>query len=68
MRPFVFKFQYGEHVILTKSDGTFCRVEIEGCSCGKNTSHVPIYQVREVETRVGYPASEKSLTKVRSNK
>ncbi len=65
MKPFVFRFQYAEHAILTKQDGTMTRVEIEGCNCSRYTDHVPQYLVREVDTMVGYPCSETSLSKLK---
>lgn len=58
------KFNLRQTVELTKHTGEVTVVEIEGFR-----NHVkfdyPIYDVREVETRVGYPAGEPSLKAIR---
>lgn len=58
-KPFQIKLQYGAIRTLTKSDDTVVDVEIEGVTCRKDDE--PIYDVREVIGRVGYPASERDL-------
>ena len=61
-REWEIKFEPGQIVILDKS-GAPCEVEIEGVSCHKATGWQVIYDVREIESKVGYPASQKSLSK-----
>ena len=58
-RPFHIKLQYGAIRTLTKVDGTVVDVEIEGVRCRKDDE--PLYDVREIVTRIGYPAAERDL-------
>ena len=60
-REWEIKFRPGQTVILDKS-GTPCEVQIEGVSCHRATGWQVIYDVREIESRVGYPASQKNLS------
>ena len=60
-REWEIKFKPGQTVILNK-DGTPCEVQIEGVRCNKSIDWEVIYDVREIESRVGYPASQKSLS------
>ena len=55
------KFKPGQTVILDKS-GISCEVEIEGVFCHKSTGWQVIYDVREIESKVAYSASQKSLS------
>ena len=60
-REWEIKFRPGQTVILDKS-GIPCEVEIEGVSCHKATGWQVIYDVREIDSRVAYPASQKNLS------
>jgi hypothetical protein len=60
-REWEIKFKPGQTVILDKS-GTTCEVQIEGVSCHKATGWQVIYDVRETESKVAYPASQKELS------
>ena len=60
-REWEIKFKPGQAVILDKS-GNPCEVEIEGVFCHKATGWQVIYDVREIESKVAYPASQKSLS------
>jgi hypothetical protein len=60
-REWEIKFKPGQIAILDKS-GTPCEVQIEGVSCHKATGWQVIYDVREIESKVAYPASQKELS------
>jgi hypothetical protein len=60
-REWEIKFSPGQTVILDKS-GNPCEVQIEGVRCHKSIDWEVIYDVREIESRVGYPASQKNLS------
>ena len=60
-REWEIKFEPGQAAILDKV-GTPCEVQIEGVSCHKATGWQVIYDVREIESKVAYPASQKSLS------
>ena len=60
-REWEIKFKPGQIVILDKS-GVPCEVQIEGVSCHKSTGWQVIYDVREIESKVAYSASQKSLS------
>jgi len=60
-RKWEIKFGPGQTAILDKS-GIPCEVEIEGVSCHKATGWQVIYDVREIESKVAYPASQKNLS------
>jgi hypothetical protein len=60
-RKWEIKFEPGQTVILDKS-GTPCEVQIEGVFCHKSTGWQVIYDVREIESRVAYSASQKNLS------
>ena len=59
-REWEIKFRPGQTAFLNK-DGAPCEVRIEGVSCHKATGWQVIYDVREIESRMGYPASQKNL-------
>jgi len=61
------KFKPGQTVILDKS-GNPCEVEIEGVFCHKTTGWQVIYDVREIESKVAYSASQKDLSRKPANK
>lgn len=61
MKTWNIKFDYNEICVLQKTEDVSLEVTIEGVSVRKNDT--PIYQVREVITREGYPAAETSLKK-----
>ena len=58
------KFAIDQILKLTKRDGEAVAVRVEGISINKRFEH-PIYDVREVESRIGYPASENELKEKR---
>jgi hypothetical protein len=60
-REWGIKFKPRQTVILDKS-GTPCEVQIEGVRCHKSIEWDVIYDVREIESRVGYPANQRSLS------
>jgi hypothetical protein len=60
-RKWEIKFEPGQTVILDKS-GIPCEVEIEGVFCHKATGWQVIYDVREIESKVAYSASQKNLS------
>ena len=60
-REWEIKFRPGQTVILDKS-GIPCEVEIEGVFCHKATGWQVIYDVREIEAKVAYSASQKNLS------
>jgi hypothetical protein len=60
-REWEIKFKPGQTAILDKS-GTSCEVQIEGVSCHKAIGWQVIYDVREIESKVAYPASQKNLS------
>jgi hypothetical protein len=60
-RKWEIKFEPGQTVILDKS-GIPCEVEIEGVFCHKSTGWQVIYDVREIESKVAYSASQKNLS------
>jgi hypothetical protein len=60
-RKWEIKFEPGQTVILDKS-GIPCEVEIEGVFCHKATGWEVFYDVREIESKVAYSASQKSLS------
>jgi hypothetical protein len=60
-RKWEIKFEPGQTVILDKL-GAPCEVQIEGVSCYKAIGWQVIYDVREIDSRVGYPASQKNLS------
>ncbi len=60
-RKWEIKFEPGQTVILDKS-GIFCEVQIEGVRSHKSIDWEVIYDVREIDSRVGYPASQKNLS------
>jgi hypothetical protein len=60
-REWEIKFKPGQTVILDKS-GTPREVEIEGVFCHKATGWQVIYDVREIESKVAYSASQKNLS------
>jgi hypothetical protein len=60
-REWEIKFRPGQTAILDKS-GTPCEVQIEGVRCHKSIDWEVIYDVREIGSRVGYPASQKNLS------
>ena len=60
-RKWEIKFEPGQIVILDKS-GTPCEVQIERVRCHKSIDWEVIYDVREIASRVGYPASQKNLS------
>ena len=60
-REWGIKFKPGQTVILDK-DGATCEVQIEGVSCHKATGWQVIYDVREIESKVAYSASQKNLS------
>jgi hypothetical protein len=43
--------------------GSMVEVEIEGVACNKATGWEVLYSVREVESRISYPASQSHLSK-----
>ncbi len=59
-RKWEIKFEPGQTVILDKS-GIPCEVQIEGVRSHKSIDWEVIYDVREIGSRVGYPASQKNL-------
>jgi hypothetical protein len=60
-REWEIKFKPGQTVILDKS-GNPCEVQIEGVFCHKSTGWQVIYDVREIESKVAYSASQKNLS------
>ena len=60
-REWEIRFKPGQAAILDKS-GTPCGVQIEGVSCHKATGWQVIYDVREIESKVAYPANQKNLS------
>ena len=60
-REWEIKFRPGQTVILDKG-GTPCEVQIEGVRCHKSIDWEVIYDVREIESKEAYPASQKSLS------
>jgi hypothetical protein len=60
-REWEIKFKPGQIAILDKS-GIPCEVEIEGVSCHKATGWQVIYDIREIESKVAYSASQKNLS------
>jgi hypothetical protein len=60
-REWEIKFKPGQIVFLDK-DGTPCEVRIEGVSCHNATGWQVIYDVREIESKVAYSASQKNLS------
>jgi hypothetical protein len=60
-RQWEIKFEPWQTAFLNK-DGTPCEVRIEGVSCCKATGWQVIYDVREIESKVAYPASQKELS------
>ena len=60
-REWEIKFRPGQTAILNK-DGTPCEVQIEGVSCHKAIGWQVIYDVREIESKVAYPASQRELS------
>jgi len=60
-REWEIKFKPGQAAILDKS-GISCDVQIEGVSCHKATNWQVIYDVREIESKMAYPASQKELS------
>ncbi len=61
-REWEIRFKPGQTAILDKS-GTPCEVRIEGVSCYKATGWQVIYDVREIESKAAYPASQKELSR-----
>ena len=60
-REWEIKFKPGQTVILDKF-GTPCEVKIEGVSCYKAIDWQVVYDVREIESKVAYSASQKNLS------
>ncbi len=60
-RKWEIKFEPGQTVILDKS-GNPCEVQIEGVFCHKSTGWQVIYDVREIDSKVAYSASQKNLS------
>jgi len=57
-----FKFMPGQFVMIDKC-GRMVEVEIEGAFCDKATGWEVLYRVREVESRIAYPASQSHLSR-----
>ena len=60
-REWEIKFTPGQVVVLDKG-GTPCEVEIEGVFCYKSTGWEVVYDVREIDSRIAYSASQKNLS------
>lgn len=56
---FAVKLRRGAIRSLTKVDGTTVAVRVEGVYC--RGGEEPIYDVRELVSKIGYPASERDL-------
>ena len=64
MTDWKFKFKPNAICTLTRKTGEVVQVRIEGVRCSRHIDWQALYDVREVVTGEGYPASESILRKV----